>query len=66
MLLIHCPVTRTDQLVANRRIRAAVVLPTHIALHDECPCGVVHVYRTGRRWDSRPAAARPAAELAHA
>jgi hypothetical protein len=65
VLLITCPVTRTDELVADRRIRSVVNHPTHIALHVECPCGRVHVYRTGRRWAaaSRPAAARPAPEL---
>ena len=66
MLLITCPVTRTDELVADRRIRSVVNHPTHIALHVECPCGRVHVYRTGRRWEStsRPApSARPAPEL---
>jgi hypothetical protein len=52
MLLITCPVTRTDELVADRRIRSVVNHPTHIALHVECPCGAVHVYRTGRRWDA--------------
>jgi len=52
MLLITCPVTRTDELVADRRIRSVVNHPTHIALHVECPCGEVHVYRTGRRWDA--------------
>jgi predicted RNA-binding Zn-ribbon protein involved in translation (DUF1610 family) len=52
MLLITCPVTRTDELVADRRIRSVVNHPTHIALHVECPqCGAVHVYRTGRRWE---------------
>ena len=69
MLLITCPVTRTDELVADRRIRSAVNHPTHIALHVECPCGAVHVYRTGRRWEAarrRPAAARPAPELTSA
>ena len=50
MLLITCPVTRTDELVADRRIRAVTNHPTHIALHVACPsCGRVHVYRTGRR-----------------
>jgi hypothetical protein len=59
MLLITCPVTRTDELVAERRIRALTNHPTHIAMHVECPaCGGVHVYRTGRRWDA--AAHRPA------
>ena len=52
MLLITCPVTRTDELVAERRIRSVTNHPTHIALHVECPCGEVHVYRTGRRWDA--------------
>lgn len=50
MLLITCPVTRTDELVADRRIRSVTNHPTHIALHVECPaCGSVHVYRTGRK-----------------
>ncbi|GAB3194581.1 hypothetical protein GCM10027261_12850 [Geodermatophilus arenarius] len=72
MLLITCPVTRTDELVAERRIRSVVNHPTHIALAVECPsCGSVHVYRTGRRWEAARAAAagqaaRPAAELTHA
>jgi hypothetical protein len=70
MFLITCPVTRTDELVADRRIRSVTNHPAHIALHVECPaCGGVHVYRTGRRWESarRPAAtARPAPELAPA
>ena len=53
MLLIHCPVTRTDELVAERRIRSVTNHATHIAMHVECPaCGAVHVYRTGRRWDA--------------
>ena len=52
MLLITCPVTRTDELVADRRIRSVVNHPTHVALSVECPaCGSVHVYRTGRRWE---------------
>jgi predicted RNA-binding Zn-ribbon protein involved in translation (DUF1610 family) len=50
MLLITCPVTRTDELVAERRIRSVTNHPTHIALHVECPaCGNEHVYRTGRK-----------------
>jgi predicted RNA-binding Zn-ribbon protein involved in translation (DUF1610 family) len=53
MLLITCPVTRTDELVSDRRIRSVVNHPAHIALHVECPaCGEVHVYRTGRRWEA--------------
>jgi len=65
VLLITCPVTRTDELVADRRIRSVVNHPTHIALHVECPCGGVHVYRTGRRWEAarRAATARPASQL---
>jgi len=52
MLLITCPVTRTDELVADRRIRSVDNHPTHVAMHVECPaCGAVHVYRTGRRWE---------------
>ena len=50
MFLITCPVTRTDELVADRRIRSVINHPTHIAMHVECPaCGAVHTYRTGRR-----------------
>jgi len=62
MLLITCPVTRTDELVADRRIRSVVNLPTHIAMHVECPsCGSVHVYRTGRTLAAAaPVAAREA------
>jgi hypothetical protein len=64
MLLIHCPGTRTDELVADRRIRSVVNHPTHIALHVECPCGAVHVYRTGRRWEAATTVgARRAPEL---
>jgi hypothetical protein len=52
MLLITCPVTRTDELVADRRIRSVANHPTHVAMAVECPsCGSVHVYRTGRRWE---------------
>jgi predicted RNA-binding Zn-ribbon protein involved in translation (DUF1610 family) len=52
MLLITCPVTRTDELVADRRIRSVTNHPTHLATAGECPsCGSVHVYRTGRRWE---------------
>ena len=57
MLLITCPVTRTDELVAERRMRSVTNYPTHIAMHVECPaCGTVHVYRTGRRWEATRAA----------
>jgi hypothetical protein len=58
MLLITCPVTRTDELVADSRIVSLANHPTHIAMTIECPCGGAHVYRTGRRW----AAAREAGE----
>ena len=51
MLLITCPATRTAELVAERRVRAVTNHPTHVALTVECPCGLVHVYRTGRRWE---------------
>ena len=55
MLLITCPVTRTDELVSDRRIRSVTNHPTHIAMHVECPaCGAVHTYRTGRRWERAP------------
>ena len=61
MLLITCPVTRTDELVADRRIRSVTNLPTHIAMHVECPaCGSVHVYRTGRQFAAASAPAREA------
>jgi predicted RNA-binding Zn-ribbon protein involved in translation (DUF1610 family) len=65
MLLITCPVTRADELVADRRIRSVTNHPTHLALHVDCPsCGGVHVYRTGRRWEAaRRAAARRADQL---
>ncbi|WP_116450972.1 hypothetical protein [Blastococcus litoris] len=65
MLLITCPVTRTDELVADRRIRSVTNHATaegrHIAMHVECPaCGSVHVYRTGRRPAVTSAPAREA------
>ena len=66
MLLITCPVTRTDELVADRRIRSVTNHPTHIALAVECPCGQVHVYRTGRRWEAERAATAAASEAAPA
>ncbi len=62
MLLIHCPVTRTDELIATRRIRSLVDHPTHIAMHIDCPCGAVHVYRTGRRWEAAKRRAAAQAE----
>ena len=67
MLLITCPVTRTDELVADRRIRSVTNHQTHIAMHIECPaCGSVHVYRTGRRWADRSTTAAEARELVRA
>jgi uncharacterized protein (DUF983 family) len=52
MFLITCPVTKTDELVADRRIASVVNHPTHIAMTVDCPaCGRGHVYRTGRRWE---------------
>jgi hypothetical protein len=51
MLLIHCPVTRTDELVSDRRIRSVTNHRTHIAFTIACPCGGEHVVRTGRRWE---------------
>jgi len=63
MLLITCPVTRTDELVAEQRIRSVTNRRPHIAMHVECPaCGGIHVYRTGRRWEGR----REARELTSA
>ena len=52
MFLITCPVTKTDELVADRHIRSVVNHPTHIAMTVACPCGGTHVYRTGRRWEA--------------
>jgi hypothetical protein len=64
MLLITCPVTRTDELVADRRIRSITNHPTHIAMRVECPaCGHVHVYRTGRKHVAASAPAHQAKEL---
>jgi hypothetical protein len=40
-------VTRTDELVADRRIRSVVNHPTHITMYVECPCGAVHAFATG-------------------
>jgi hypothetical protein len=59
MFLITCPVTSTQELVADRHIRSVVNHPTHIAMTVECPCGRSHVYRTGRRWESRQVAQDP-------
>ena len=67
MLLITCPVTRTDELVAGRHVRAVANHPTHVELTVACPCGLEHVYRTGRRWEQARArvAARSAAAARH-
>jgi hypothetical protein len=51
MLLITCPVTGTDELVADRHVRAVANRATHVELAVACPCGLEHVYRTGRRWE---------------
>jgi hypothetical protein len=56
VLLIACPVTHRNELVADRRIRSITNHPTHIALAVACPCGAVHVYRVGRRWEQARAA----------
>ena len=67
MLLITCPVTRTDELVADRRIRSVGNHATHVAMHVECPaCGSVHVYRTGRRWEESRRRVAEATEAATA
>ena len=67
MLLITCPVTRTDELVADRRIRSVINHPTHIGLHVECPaCGSVHAYRTGRKVAAASSPVREARVPAHA
>ena len=59
MFLITCPVTKADELVSDSHIVSVANHPTHIAMHVECPaCGGIHVYRTGRRWEERPAARR--------
>ena len=59
MFLIRCPITGTDELVAESSIVAVTNHATHIAMTVRCPQGHQHVYRTGRRWDS----ARRAKEL---
>jgi predicted RNA-binding Zn-ribbon protein involved in translation (DUF1610 family) len=64
MFLITCPVTSTDELVADQRIVSVANRPTHIAMTVACPaCGGTHVYRTGRHWEeTREAAADRRAE----
>ena len=66
MLLITCPATHRDELVSGRSVRSVANHPTHVALTVACPCGAVHVYRTGRRWEEARArvAAVPAAHPA--
>jgi hypothetical protein len=49
MFLIRCPITGTDELVSESSVVAVTNHPTHIAMTVE------HVYRTGRRWESRQA-----------
>jgi hypothetical protein len=63
MLLITCPVTGTDELVADSHIRSVANFPTHIAMTVECPCGHTHVYRTGRRWEESRRTRRGSDEL---
>jgi hypothetical protein len=63
MLLITCPVTGTDELVADSHIRSVANFPTHIAMTVECPCGHTHVYRTGRRWEESHRTHSAAGEL---
>jgi hypothetical protein len=63
MFLITCPVTRTDELVADRRIRSVTNRPTYIAMHVECPaCRGVHIYPTGRHWRATPSRGRAGEE----
>jgi hypothetical protein len=67
MLLITCPVTGTDELVADRRIRSVTNHSTHVAMHVECPtCGGAHVYRTGRRLAATATPVREAGVPVHA
>ena len=64
MLLITCPVSGADVLVSADRIRSIANHPTHIAVTVACPCGQIHVHRTGRRWEAvHTSAARRAEEL---
>jgi hypothetical protein len=66
MFLIRCPVTGTDELVAESSIVALTNHPTHIAMTVRCPQGHQHVYRTGYRWEQGPGPARQARELVDA
>ena len=58
MFLISCPVTGTDELVAERHIVAVINHPTHIALTVRCEHGHTVVHRTGYRWEQRRRQAR--------
>lgn len=52
MLLITCPATRADELVADRLVRPVPDprnRPGVVAVAVPCPCGSEHVYLTGRR-----------------
>ena len=52
MLLITCPVTSSDQLVADRHVRPVAdprSRPGVVAVAVACPCGSDHVFLTGRR-----------------
>ncbi len=52
----HMGLPRFDfGLVAESSIVAVTNHPTHIAMTVRCPRGHEHVYRTGRRWESRRA-----------
>lgn len=52
MLLITCPTTSSDELVADRLVRPVAdprTRPGVVAVAVACPCGREHVYLTGRR-----------------
>jgi len=52
MLLITCPTTGADELVADRHARPVAdprTRPGVVAVAVRCPCGGDHVYLTGRR-----------------
>ncbi len=52
MLLITCPATGADELVADRHARPVAdprSRPGVVAVEVHCPCGGDHVFLTGRR-----------------
>ncbi|MCO7220496.1 hypothetical protein [Klenkia sp. PcliD-1-E] len=52
MLLITCPTTGLDELVADRHARPVAdprTRPGVVAVAVHCPCGGDHVFLTGRR-----------------